>query len=206
MLRTGQLAIAGSFFLAQAITERIREKSGLEEASRFVVELLCLMLRARGACLELASELLPAPVCFPEGLAFDRAGQAVSYPLMADLTPIGTLRLFFAPGEMPAGLSDAATVQFTLASLAAIAASALDVAHKLAKLTPAEERVLGLLHLRTPEILARLCISHETLRTHTKAIFRKLEVKTRKEALRLLTLKGSGGEALPGEVGLRSGV
>lgn len=180
----GQLAIAGAFLLAQAINDRIREKSDLEEASRFVAELLCLMLRARAARLELPSEILPNPIRFPDGFAPEETSQAISYPIMVDQAPIGYLQLF-APSETPPALSDATTVQFALASLAKLAAGALTASHKLARLTPAEERVLGLLHLPTSEILARLCISHETLRSHTKGILRKLEVKSRQEALHL---------------------
>ncbi|MNL69822.1 hypothetical protein D3C87_1947330 [compost metagenome] len=45
--------------------------------------------------------------------------------------------------------------------------------------------MLGLLHLPSSEILAQLCIGHETFRSHTKRIFQKLGVQTRKEALQM---------------------
>ncbi|MBO9542492.1 helix-turn-helix transcriptional regulator [bacterium] len=186
---TGQLAIAGTFLLAQAINDRIGEKKDLEEASRFVAELLCLMLGARSALLELPKEIVPHSVRFPEALAPCEPSQlrSISYPLLVEHTPIGHLQLFFGLHQKPVALSDVTTAQFALKSLAKLAASALATKSKLATLTPSEERVLSLLHLPTPEILSRLCISHETFRSHRKHIYQKLGVKTRQEALQLLS-------------------
>lgn len=186
---TGQLAIAGTFLLAQAINDRIGEKKDLEEASRFVTELLCLLLKARGAHLELPPEILPHPIRFPEGLTPSETSQlhASSYPITIDHVPMGSLQLFYARHEAPIALSDATTARFALSCIAKLAASALAMKNKLATLTPSEERVLRLLHLPTPEILSRLCISHETFRSHRKHIYQKLGVKTRQEARRLLS-------------------
>ena len=52
-------------------------------------------------------------------------------------------------------------------------------------LTPAERRVLELLptELSQREIAERLFVSHETVRTHTRDIYRKLEVHTRSQAV-----------------------
>lgn len=183
-----QMAVVGTFLLAQAINERIQEKKDLPEAAAFVAELLSLMLKARGALLELPRDILPNPIRIPEGLAPSMAPrlQATSYPIVVDQTPIGYLHLYFSEHEPPIILSDATTAQFALNSLAKLAASALAVGHKFAKLTPTEERVLGLMALPTAEILSQLGIGHETFRSHSKRIFSKLGVKSRKEALQLL--------------------
>ena len=55
----------------------------------------------------------------------------------------------------------------------------------LEPLTPAERRVLELLptELSLKEIASRLWVSRETVRTHVNAIYRKLEVHSRSEAV-----------------------
>lgn len=137
--------------------------------------------------LELPSEILPNPVRFPDDFSPDEASQASKYLILVDQAPIGYLRLFLMSNETHIALADATTVQVALASLGEFAANELAAHRKIAKLTPTEERVLGLLHLPTAEILTRLCISHETFRSHTKRIFQKLGVNSRKEALQLLS-------------------
>ncbi|HJW76409.1 MAG TPA: LuxR C-terminal-related transcriptional regulator, partial [Thermoleophilia bacterium] len=55
----------------------------------------------------------------------------------------------------------------------------------LEPLTPAERRILELLptELSLKEIGARLWVSPETVRTHVRDIYRKLEVHSRSEAV-----------------------
>ena len=53
-------------------------------------------------------------------------------------------------------------------------------------------QVLRLLdsELSGPQIARELCVSHNTLRTHTKHIFTKLDVTTRRAAVRRATERG----------------
>jgi LuxR family maltose regulon positive regulatory protein len=52
-------------------------------------------------------------------------------------------------------------------------------------LTPAERRVLGLLptHLTDAQMAAQLFVSHNTVKTHVKNLYRKLEVSSRADAV-----------------------
>ena len=52
-------------------------------------------------------------------------------------------------------------------------------------MTTAELRVLHFLpsHLSFPEIAARLCVSPNTIKTHARAVYRKLDATSRAEAV-----------------------
>jgi LuxR family maltose regulon positive regulatory protein len=52
-------------------------------------------------------------------------------------------------------------------------------------LTPAERRVLGLLptHLTDAQIAAQLFVSRNTVKTHVKSLYRKLQVSSRADAV-----------------------
>ena len=52
-------------------------------------------------------------------------------------------------------------------------------------LTTAELRVLQFLpsHLSFPEVAARLCVSPNTVKTHARAVYRKLDATSRAEAV-----------------------
>jgi LuxR family maltose regulon positive regulatory protein len=59
-------------------------------------------------------------------------------------------------------------------------------------LTPREAAVLRLLptQLSLREIAAELYVSHNTVKSHSRALYRKLDVSTREEAVQ--TARGSG--------------
>ena len=65
--------------------------------------------------------------------------------------------------------------------------AAVELTHVSEALTPAERRVLELLptHFTEQEIAERLFVSHNTVKTHLKCVYRKLGASSRSEAVRL---------------------
>ena len=63
--------------------------------------------------------------------------------------------------------------------------AAVELTRVAEPLTAAEHRVLELLttHLTEPQIAERLFVSHNTVKSHLKAVYRKLEVSSRAEAV-----------------------
>ena len=62
---------------------------------------------------------------------------------------------------------------------------AVEYARRVEPLTPAERRVLGLLptHLTDAQMAERLFVSRNTIKTHVKSLYRKLDVSSRADAV-----------------------
>lgn len=121
-------------------------------------------------------------------------GRMVPHPWMELLTSV-------ALGEVAVEMGDAATAERRAAAAASQLASypdagvlqqrvehlraAVELTHVAEALTPAERRVLELLptHFTEQEIAERLFVSHNTVKTHLKCIYRKLGASSRSEAV-----------------------
>lgn len=185
--KTGPFAIGGAYRVALAIHDALNERTSLHEACHFIGDLLLSLLKADAISLELPKGLdehslfLPAS-SFGEGmlrLAFEQV-----VPIKIESETVGYVRLFFreAPTLDP---SDAGLLDFAVGCIARKVAEAHEKSDRLSALTPAERRVLDLLPLPTAQILEALCISHETYRSHTKRIYKKLGVKGRNDAVQM---------------------
>ena len=118
-------------------------------------------------------------------------------------------RLLIAPGSDVTGLltrlSTAAEVSgrkglTEINTLLAATATTREQAPPGMALTTRELEVLRLLdsELTAPQIAQRLFVSHNTLRTHTKHIFTKLAVTTRRAAVARARERGLIGDGTPG--------
>lgn len=124
-----------------------------------------------------------------------RAEQALTRALTL-AQPCGLRRIFLDEGESFARLLQAVAPTLTKRSLAAYAATLLHAFTPspmfapntalplLEPLSPQEQRVLRLIVARRPnaEIARELVVSANTVKTHIKNIYRKLNVSTREEA------------------------
>lgn len=182
---SGSFAIGGAFRVARAIHDGLYERPDLHEACLFLADLVLSLIKADALSLELPTCLAERPLLIPESY-FDagrpRSAFETVVPIEVETESIGRVRLFF-PEAPTLDASDAGLLDFTVGCIARKVAEAREVSGSLATLTPAERRVLDLLSLPTARILESLCISHETLRSHTKRIYKKLGVKSRKDAL-----------------------
>ncbi|HEY9898501.1 MAG TPA: helix-turn-helix transcriptional regulator [Pantanalinema sp.] len=184
------LSIAGSLKLANQIVLPINEKSSANQLLTFVAELLFHLLRLDSVQIELPQQCHSSPVRLScsGGSLNGRFRQTCVIPLSK--YPSGQLELVGSRSPSEWSFSDAAFLELVLASLSA-KLDALFEAPPQNFLTPAEQRVLNSLHLPTPEIMTRLSIGDETLRTHIKRIFKKLNVHSRSEAIQKRTLNPS---------------
>lgn len=179
-----QYGIGGLFRVAQSINNRLSDQENLLEACRFLVELLTLLLRVDSVCLELPTAILPEPL-LQHGAhrqSLRGAGYERIVPLHARMQRVGALRLSY-PHLACEGPEDLALAEFSADCLGSLIHAYFNAADSLERLSPAERRVYHLLHLSNLEIGERLYLSHDTVRTHIKRIYKKLGVQTRQEAL-----------------------
>lgn len=182
----GHLALKGSFRLAQAINDRLHEQESLADACRFLVELLSLLLRCDAVCLELQTAILPQPFRAPETVFLDLPSchHEQHIPLTLGGHEVGGIRLLYrnSLGDEP---EDLALAEFAINCLELQFHKWVGDFDAHATLSPAELRVFGHLHLPNAEICDALCLSHDTVRSHIKKIYKKLGVTTRQDALKL---------------------
>lgn len=184
------MQIAGSFRLAQAISEALQEKGTAREVCHFLLELLPPLLGAQGICIELlrgrsfTERRDPLTFCSNDPPNPEATDEVVANLNVGDEL-LGRIRLYLPPDAPGLGLQGLAFLDFVASRLACTLHEGRKARSLLDSLTPAERRVLSLLELPTDRILATLQISRETFRVHCKRLYKKLGVHDRYEAVRV---------------------
>lgn len=198
-----QRQLIGAYRLASIFLERISETQSIHQACAFLLELLPVLMDADAVSIELPTWISATP--FRSPLTFF-SGEFAKVPpnaievntqLQVNGKPCGWCRLYYTHPSAEAGEYGKAVLDFIGVCLTRFLSKALNAASILSALSPAERRVLSLLHLCNDEIQCRLGIGNETLRTHSKRIYKKLEVNSRKEAMAIAMEAGITLEEQP---------
>jgi len=182
-------SVTGSFRLAIALQDRINERQSISEVAGFLCELLPGLFNAEAVSIELPSQLLPSVFHGPgdfdlEGLT---ARRLLERRFEAPLGPGGTFTIRLWLPEKHTGLapSDLAVMDQITGCFGRRLEAALSDKAVLDCLTRSELNVVKLANLPTDEMLARLGVSYDTLRTHLRHVYQKLGVRNRRAVVQI---------------------
>jgi DNA-binding CsgD family transcriptional regulator len=181
--------VAGAYRVAEAIMACTFEARSGHEACSYLVDLLPGLLDADAISVELASCFSPSryrsPEAFFAGQFADPESEALTATLRTKDQAIGRIVIYYTHVSPEMGPHAQAVLDFAAACLSHLLAIGLTTNTRLASLSPAERKVMNLLSLPTKQILDQLGVGQETLRTHIKRISQKLDVRGRREIVRI---------------------